>query len=262
MAGHNRFLYYLTVDDRMGDVMENVKDADLAMSKNKHNLLTLPDGRVVPGVRSGPDWSSYVSNWMTHYERTLDDFYRKRIETGIADIAATPYGFASGPDYLYDVKDGHLIYNGEIENTPNQHLQICMGGPQIWLEVADLLEDDTLKNLLADLGEFYYLSPEEKSKITEGKIVKRPFSWQFMATGVSAFAAYWKKDKALAKKTWDILFDELKKNAGTEGITPMYYAGGTEHDNCQEISWISTNTISQWCLNVIMGLEFIREFLS
>lgn len=62
---HNRFLYYLTVDDRMGDVMENVKDADLAMSKNKHNLLTLPDGRVVPGVRSGPDWSSYVSNWMT-----------------------------------------------------------------------------------------------------------------------------------------------------------------------------------------------------
>ena len=46
-----------------------------------------------------------------------------------------------------------------------------MGGPQIWLEVADLLEDDTLKNLLADLGEFYYLSPEEQSKITEGKIV-------------------------------------------------------------------------------------------
>ena len=82
-----------------------------------------------------------------------------------------------------------------------------------------------------------------------------------MATGVSAFAAYWKKDKALAKKTWDILFDELKKNAGTEGITPMYYAGGTEHDNCQEISWISTNTISQWCLNVIMALDFIREAL-
>ena len=107
-----------------------------------------------------------------------------------------------------------------------------------------------------------YLSPEEKSKITEGKIVKRPFSWPFMATGVSAFAAYWKKDKALAKQTWDILFDELKKNAGTEGIMPMYYAGETEHDNCQEISWISTNTISQWCLNVIMGLEFIRKFLS
>ena len=262
MAGHNRFLYYLTADDRLGDVMEDVKDADLAMSKNKHNLLTLPDGRVVPGVRSGPDWSSYVSNWMTHYERTLDDFYRKRIETGIADIATTPYGFASGPDYLYDVKNGHLIYNGEIENTPNQHLQICMGGPQIWLEVADMLEDNTLKELLANLGEFYYLSPEEKSRLTNGKIVKRPFSWPFMATGVSAFAAYWKKDKALAKKTWDILFDELKKNAKTEGITQTYYGEKTEHDTCQEIPWISTNWISQWCLNVMMGLEFIREDLS
>ena len=47
------FFITWTVDDAiMGDVMENVKDADLAMSKNKHNLLTLPDGRVVPGVRS------------------------------------------------------------------------------------------------------------------------------------------------------------------------------------------------------------------
>ncbi|MFR5831768.1 MAG: hypothetical protein ACLUEW_11655, partial [Lachnospiraceae bacterium] len=121
-----------------------------------------------------------------------------RIETGIADIAATPYGFASGPDYLYDVKDGHLIYNGEIENTPNQHLQICMGGPQIWLEVADLLEDDTLKNLLADLGEFYYLSPEEKCKITVGKIENDHFHgnlWQ------RSFALQRiEKDKALPKR--------------------------------------------------------------
>lgn len=76
---------------------------------------------------------------------------------------------------------------------------------------------------------------------------------------MSRLAAYGKKDESLAKQTWDILFDELKKNAGTEGITPEYYAEGTAHDNCQEIPWISTNTISQWCLNVIMGLEFILE---
>lgn len=261
MAGHNRFLYYLTADERLGDVMEDVKDADLSMSANVHNLVTAPDGQLVPGVRSGPDWSSYVSNWMTHYERTLDEHYRKRIETGISDIAATPYGLASGPDYLYDVENGHLIYKGEIEDTPNQHLQICMGGPQIWLETADMLEDDTLKELLADLGEFYYLTPEEKARRTDGKIFKRPFSWPFMAAGVSAFAAYWRKDEQLAKQTWDILFEDLEQNAGTDGIISEYYEKGTEHNNCQEVPWISTNRISQWCLNVIMGMEFIREYL-
>ena len=28
-----------------------------------------------------------------------------------------------------------------------------------------------------------------------------------------------------------------------------------------ELPWISTNTVSQWGLNVIMSLEFIREYL-
>ena len=32
------------------------------------------------------------------------------------------------------------------------------------------------------------------------------------------------------------------------------------HD-LQEIPWISTNFVSQWCLNVIMILEFVREYI-
>lgn len=261
MAGHHRFLYYLTGDDRLGDVMEDVKDADLLKAKDCNGGAGLSEERKLPEVRSGPDWSSYVSNWMTHYERTLEKKYRDRIETGIRDIAAAPYGLASGPDYQYDIENAHLVYVGEREDTPNQHLQICMGGPQIWLETSDMLEDDTLKELLADLGEFYYLSPEEKSRLTEGKIQKRPFSWPFMATGVSAFAAYWRNDRALAGQTWDILLGELEKNAGQEGFTPEYYGVGTARDDCQEVPWITTNVVSQWCLNVIMALEFIGKYL-
>ncbi len=261
MAGHHRFLYYLTADERLGDVMEDVRDADLAMSRNCRSKVKAPDGRMLPGARSGPDWSSYVSNWMTHYERTLEERYRQRIEAGIGDIAASPYGFASGPDYLYDADTGHLVYNGEVEDTPNQHLQICMGGPQVWLETADMLEDDTLKRLLADLGSFYYLSPEEKSRRTKGEISKRPFSWPFMAAGVTAFAAHWNRDQVLARQTWEVLWAELAREGRENGFVPEHYGQGTERDNCQEIPWISTNTVSQWCLNVMMGMEFIREYL-
>jgi hypothetical protein len=32
-------------------------------------------------------------------------------------------------------------------------------------------------------------------------------------------------------------------------------------DKLQEIPWISTNFVAQWCLNVIMVLDFIRDEL-
>ena len=261
MAGHHRFLYYLTGDERLGDVMEDVKDADLSMSKFPYAQAQLPDGTMCPAARSGPDWSSYVSDWMTHYERTLEDRYRERIERGTRDIAAAPFGLMSGPDYLYDPSDGHLSYNGEREDTPNQHLQICMGGPQVWLETADMLEDDTLKKLLADLGSVYYLTPEERSRLTEGKVYKRPFSWPFMAAGVTAFSAFYKKDATLAHKTWEVLFSEWKSKTSGEGVKETAYGSPESHNTCMELPWISTNTASQWGLNVIMSLEFIREYL-
>lgn len=262
MAGHHRFLYYLTGDERLGDVMEDVKDADIAMSENPHSYVKLKDGSTVSGARSGPDWSSYVSNWMTHYERTMEAEYRAKIETGIKDIAAAPFGLASGPDYGYDVSSSHLIYLGEVENTPNQHLQICMGGPQIWLETADMLEDDTMKRLLAQLGEFYYLSPEEKSRLTDGKILNRPFSWPMMAAAVSGYSAMRNKNAALAKQTWDILFDGMKGEAGETRYASTAYGEQVYGNTCREIPKNSTNETSQWCLNVIMCLEFIPEYLN
>ena len=67
MAGHWRLYYYLTGDHRLGEVMDEEKDAENALRHVKHYQ---EDGRLV--IRSGPDWSSYVANWMTRYEGTLD----------------------------------------------------------------------------------------------------------------------------------------------------------------------------------------------
>lgn len=303
MAGHHRFLCYLTGDRRLGDIFEDVKDADRSMKNVAQCNDTDENGNVRTGVRSGPDWSSFVSNWMTWYERTLDETYRKKIETGIADIAATPFGFASGPDFYYDEEQAHLIYKGEVEDTPNQHLQICMGGPQVWFETADMLEDDTLNRMLADLGAFYYLSREEKIRLTDGKIRNRPFGCPMFAAVTSALSAMRSGDRKLAEFTWGMLLDYVFSNGGTEGFVPRMYAadgrwteadggtgdgsrtepvGGTEGGNRIEsgggieaggriadgagtalwdIPWITTNTTSQWCLNVMMCLEFIREYL-
>lgn len=253
MAGHQRFLYYLTGDFRLGDVMWDVVDVDHTMAEFPHCCERMPDGSSRASVRSGPDWSSLVSNWMTAYERTLDAVYKEKIERGIRDIADTPFGLVSGPGFYYEAETAHLIYHGETEDTPNQHLQICMGGLQIWLETADILENETLKNLLIGLGSFYFLDKEEKARLTGGKIVNRPFSWPMLAAGVSAYAAMRKEDCALAEKTWRILVNELLEQNGE--------AGFVREGRFDDIPWITTNRTSQWCLNVIMCMEFIRSHL-
>jgi hypothetical protein len=261
MAGHHRFLYYLTGDRRLGDVFEAVEMADLTMTRQPHTGIRQADGSTRPGIRSGPDWSSFVSNWMTQYERTLDPVYREKIETGIRDIAQTPFGLSSGSDYAYDVEGAHLIYLGEMENTPNQHLQICMGGPQIWWETALMLGDDTLNRLMEDLGAFYFLPKEEKARLTGGKIKERDFSWPMFATGIAGYSAMRKKDEGLALQAWRILLKGVFDIWGYDGFTPVSYGKAADGQEWLEIPDISTNLVSQWALNVMMCTEFIGEYL-
>lgn len=256
MAGHWRFYYYLTGDYRLGEVMDEVKDAENVLYNVKHYQ---EGGELV--IRSGPDWSSYVANWMARYERTLDERYRCKIEQGISDIAVAPYGLASGPDFGFAPDTSRLIYRGENENTPNQHLQICMGGLQIWLECAQMLENSTLERLLEELGCFYLLTPEEKKALTGGKIEKRPFSWPMLASGLIAYSAMRRKDKNLALQAWELLFREIDTKFGSEGFAPRTYGKDPDGRPLKEVPSVTTNTVSQWCLNMIMCLEFIPETL-
>ncbi|MDR1143890.1 MAG: hypothetical protein LBK77_06715, partial [Spirochaetaceae bacterium] len=132
MAGHHRFYYYLSGDHRIGDCMADAKDADKSMINVPYYIRHGP-GENRTSLRAGPDWASFVSNWMTEYERTLDAGYRQKIETGIKDVNAAPLGLVSGPEYIYDAESSHLIYQGENDEA-GMHLAICMGEPQVWLE--------------------------------------------------------------------------------------------------------------------------------
>ena len=120
MAGHHRVYYYLTGDARIGDAMADAKDADLSLKNITYFQQKDETGPYVV-IRSGPDWTSFLSNWMTQYERTLEPYYLEKIRQGIKDVSKMPFGLASGPSYRYE-ENGHLIYEGEDEKSPNMHL--------------------------------------------------------------------------------------------------------------------------------------------
>ena len=259
MAGHHRVYYYLTGDARIGDAMADAKDADLSLKNVTYFKQNDEKGGHVV-IRSGPDWTSFLSNWMTQYERTLDPYYLEKIRQGIKDVSEMPFGLASGPSYRYE-ENGHLIYEGEDEKSPNMHLQICMGGPEVWWELADMLGDETLRKLLSVYGGFYYLTPEQKKEKTHGLIEKRPFAFPWFASDIGAYAAFFTKDKSLAKTVWKNLLNALIKIGDEAGFTPVCYATDDQKKAHMEILWIKTNFAAQWGLNTITTLELLRDAL-
>ena len=259
MAGHHRVYYYLTGDARIGDAMADAKDADLSLKNITYFQQKDETGPYVV-IRSGPDWTSFLSNWMTQYERTLEPYYLEKIRQGIKDVSKMPFGLASGPSYRYE-ENGHLIYEGEDEKSPNMHLQICMGGPEVWWELADMLGDETLRKLLSVYGGFYYLTPEQKSEKTNGQIENRPFAFPWFASDIGAYAAAQTRDQELATTVWKNLLNALIKIGDESGFAPQIYAKDDEKKDLFEIPWIKTNFAAQWGLNTITTLEFLRDAL-
>lgn len=137
----NRFYYYLTADERTGDLMSEVRDADqllytldpmrLAQPRNADTPCTAP-----ARLRVGPDWVAYAGNWFTEWERTGNKHYMDKILTGMKSIAAMPHGLFSGPKALgYDPATGVITWEGDTAKQNTNHLLSIMGGFEMMNEM-------------------------------------------------------------------------------------------------------------------------------
>ena len=262
MAGHNRMMYFLTGDFRLRDIFDEVKDADFSTIETDPLRFFFDKKEMVypTHARTGPDWSSYVSNWLTQWEINKNNAYLDKIKTGIEDLKQTPLRLLSGTDFEYDPKTSHLRYIGD-RATGGSHLSICQGSEQTWLELTDLLDDPKWNEMLAYYGTFYPLDNETQNKLSGGRIGNRSFAYPFMAAGVIAYGAYYNKDRELGKKVWEILKDSLKTELKDGAIKAVDVPLAGNQKVLKEIPWVSTNVFAQWCLNAIVALEFVRDDL-
>lgn len=262
MAAHHRFYYYMTGDRRLEDIFEELKDNEMSFL-NKDPLGDFFDKKdmVYPShARSGPDWSSLCSNWMTQWERFNDTKYRDKIMVGVEDLKQMPLKLVSGPDFEFDPESCHLRYIGE-RTTGGCHLQVCMGAPQVWMEMADLLGDEEWRRMIAEHGRFYYLPREQQIAESNGLIGDREFSLPFMAAAMAAYGAKYLQDDDTAMRTWKILLHTMIHEGDHEGFLVRDLADSGNQESLKEIYWVTTNFVAQFCLNVIMVLEFIKDKL-
>ena len=125
-AAWNRFYYYLTTDERSGNLMTEVRDAEQKLYDIDPMRLALPREKypcTAPArLRVGPDWLAYVGNWMTEWERTGNTAYRDKIIAGMKSIAALPHGIFTGPGVLgFDPATGVLSYEGDPDLQRTEH---------------------------------------------------------------------------------------------------------------------------------------------
>uniref|UniRef100_UPI00403F8A7B exo-rhamnogalacturonan lyase family protein n=1 Tax=Paenibacillus sp. FSL R10-2796 TaxID=2954663 RepID=UPI00403F8A7B len=256
MAGLHRYYYYLTGDERVGDIMDSVKDADYSTVTLDPMRAYFPKDEFPTHVRVGPDWAAFSSNWMTRWERFEDTAYRDKIITGMDCIKRANLRLLSGPTYGYDPATGLL--SGMGDDNWGRHLAISMGGPQVWFELAAMLEDPDWEDMLAEFGVFYNLPQEEKDTFTGGLISgKLRFEHPVLSVAIAAYGAYYRKDPATAERCWSILLENpfgcVNLQEEADRVTYM-----TE---LNEIDWMNTNEASQWSLNTIIALELIGSAL-
>lgn len=256
-AGLHRYYYYLTADERIGDIMDEVRDADYATVTLDPMRAYFPKDEFPTHIRVGPDWAAFSSNWMTWWERHGDTAYRDKIITGINSIKQANFGLLSGPTYGYDPKTG--VLTGMGDDNWGRHLAICMGGPQVWFELAEMLEDPEWEDMLAEFGVFYNLPSEEKSALTNGVITGEPlrFEHPVLSVAIAAYGAYYRNHAATAARCWSILLGNPFGQTDLKQEEQLV----THVRELREIDWMNTNEASQWSLNTIISLELIGNSL-
>lgn len=246
-AAWYRFYYYLTADERTGDLIHSVADADQMLYTIDPMRLALPREQypcTAPArLRIGPDWVSYAGNWMTEYERTRNPKYLKKIQAGMRSIAALPHGMFTGPGVLgYDPATGILSYEGDTAITSTNHLKLIMGGFELMHELLEMVPDKEFAACYLDHNARY-------DRVTKNR---------FRISRLKGYAAYMLHDQRLADEAWRDMWEYSTRQQHYR-FTPKTILPPEVPQPITESVETTTNDCALWSLDAIYLQEVIPQ---
>ncbi len=250
-AGFNRMMYYLTADERLGDLMADVTDSDQKLYTIDPMRLAQPREQypcTAPArLRFGPDWLAYAGNWMTEWERTGNTAYRDKIKAGMESITRLPSRLFTGPLALgYDPATGIITTECDSTLQATNHLMTIMGGFEIMNEMMEMIPDADWEDAWLEHATDY---KQKALDITRNR---------FRVSRLQAYSAWKRGDKALAAEAWH---DLLTRSEQAEAPRMQIYKV-TVPDvpaTIDEASPISTNDAAMWSLDAIYMQETIPQ---
>ena len=249
-AAWNRFYYYLTTDERCGDLMTEVKDCEQTLYTLDPMRLAQPRSRypnpAPTRLRIGPDWLAFAGNWLTEWERTGNPIYRDRIVTGMKSIIALPNGLFTGPLALgFDPATSQISREGDPSLQSTNHLMTIMGGFEVMNEMLDMIYLPEWNAAWLDFAAQYKTKAFEISNNL------------FRISRLAAYAAYHLRKPELGKEAWnDLLRSGNQNRPGATFPTVRILPPETPAPR-DENPFISTNDAATWSLDAIYLLETI-----
>jgi hypothetical protein len=265
-AANRRYYYYLTGDERVGDLMREQIDAVRALTVIQANRKVAPDRVTQPDPTAtevytgfGTDWGAAASAWLTEWERTGDPKMRDRLLASMRTIAAQPCGFFTGGARL-NIHTGAFALSED--KRPNvSHLSAVFGLVEVCAELIQLFDEKEFRQAWLDYCTLYNATPEEQAKR-----FGQPLKGISLVQGHSRLTAYAAKqtgNNVLAHRAWDEFRrpdDERRRKKG-EKPQVRRVSGPAVLRPIDEAPWVSSNGTAQWGLAAIECLALAVDQL-
>jgi len=275
-AAHWRFFYYLTTDERAGDIMHMVAES-AGIAVGRYDPMREAEPRMVGEppvrIRIGPDWFAIAGNWMTEWERTNDARWRDRILAGVDSILAMPYWLETGKPSSIRGGEAAVVgfdnATGKLTAIPdpatralvpvNYNLATIQGGAEVMFELVPLLGRKDFETAWLQLCRIGVAPAEimtrDRSSGNEGADASFVIPGQ-SGPRLAAYAYAKTKNPAFAQKA---ISGVLAQGAGI--ANPHIVSGPDSLNPVHEDARIMTNEASQTGLSIIEILELCKDQL-
>jgi hypothetical protein len=272
-AAFKRIYYYLTADERVGDLMRDLVDSEYTLQRveigRKVNARAsrpgfnsgaaadkpLPAGQVY--VEFGSVWGSLIASWYTEWERTGDRKWRDRIVAGMRTIADMPQGWFVG-GAPFDLATGKFISEGT--QVRMSVLNGVFGVFEMHAELLELIDEPKYRERWLDYCAFFN-APEAEFTAKTGQ-PGRGRGLRTAHSRYSAYAAVQRKDPALAKRAWSEFWEG--DDEGYDGFardTVRRIEAPNVLKPVNEMNEVRTNGVSQWSVAMFANLAMIGDAL-
>ncbi|MEU9138063.1 Tat pathway signal sequence domain protein [Streptomyces sp. NPDC048404] len=257
---YRRYYYFLTADERVGDLMHANVDSDetfLALDPLR-KIRTEPytPDRHALSIGFGTDWSGLVSAWLTEWERKGPKWEkaRARVLSTMESIAAQPNGFVQGSG-LYDLDTGRFAVATEPV-VGVSHLSAVFGLNELCAELIDLVDMPAFKEAYLDYCRYF-----NATKTEQAARYGTNFGTLLLFQGHSrldAYAAVQTGDTQLATRAWTKFYssDGYTESSPwkTEKLSgPVTLVPGSE------ANWVYTNDTALYGLAAIENLALLGD---
>lgn len=255
---NRRFYYYLTADERVGDLMREQLNADRTLRDvvpGRKIGQKAARGEGFASISFGTDWGALAAAWFTEWERTGDKQIMNKLLNSMRTIALQPHGFFTGGAEM-ELSTGKFAMAPK-DKISASHLSAVFGLAEICAELVDAVNMPEFEKAWLQYCELYNATPEEQTAALGESLGK--LNLQQGHSRLTAFAAVRKKDPRLAARAWKEFFDGVagfrNPSQNTRTITPPEVLNPVEEAD------VSTNAVAQWGLSAIALVAMLGDQL-